>query len=177
MSEWTITYRGMVYPWHCDHIGHMNVMWYTGKFDEACWQLLAMLGLHQARFTQDGTGMVAVEQHTQYKRELHAGDAVTIQSTLLEVKDKAIHMLHKMVHDISGEVTATTLVIGVHIDAKIRKAMRLPEDVRHRALGMKEQRATMQSDQDGTLPQSRNCHPRNDAPVTNLLQAQILSLI
>ena len=21
-----ITYRGMVYPWHCDHIGHMNVM-------------------------------------------------------------------------------------------------------------------------------------------------------
>src|ERR1700704_4285471 len=26
-------------------------------------------------------------------------DAVTIQSALLEVKDKSIHMLHKMVHD------------------------------------------------------------------------------
>jgi hypothetical protein len=23
--------------------GHMNVMWYAGNFDEACWQLLAML--------------------------------------------------------------------------------------------------------------------------------------
>jgi acyl-CoA thioester hydrolase len=45
-----ITYRGVVYPWHCDHMGHMNVMWYTGKFDEACWQLLSMLGLTQARF-------------------------------------------------------------------------------------------------------------------------------
>jgi acyl-CoA thioesterase FadM len=31
------TYRGTVYPWHCDHIGHMNVMWYVGKFDEATW--------------------------------------------------------------------------------------------------------------------------------------------
>jgi acyl-CoA thioester hydrolase len=30
-----LTYRGTVYPWQCDHIGHMNVMWYVGKFDEA----------------------------------------------------------------------------------------------------------------------------------------------
>lgn len=139
MSEWKITYRGIVYPWHCDHMGHMNVMWYTGKFDEASWQLLAMLGLHPSRFAQDGTAMAAVEQHLQYKRELHAGDAVTIQSALLEVKDKSIHMLHKMVHDASGEVASTTVVIGVHIDARIRKAIRLPEDVRQRAIDMKEQ--------------------------------------
>ena len=26
------TYRGTVYPWHCDHVGHMNIMWYAGKF-------------------------------------------------------------------------------------------------------------------------------------------------
>ena len=30
-----VTYRGTVYPLHCDHMGHMNVMWYVGKFDEA----------------------------------------------------------------------------------------------------------------------------------------------
>ena len=136
MSEWRTTYRGVVYPWHCDHMGHMNVMWYTGKFDEACWQLLAMLGLDRSRFAQDGTGMAAVEQHIQYKRELHAGDAVTIQSALLGVKDKSIHMLHKMVHDASAEVAATTVVVGVHIDARIRKAIRLPEDVRQKAIKM-----------------------------------------
>ena len=139
MSNWNITYRGVVYPWHCDHMGHMNVMWYTGKFDEACWQLLGMLGLNSPRFAKDGTGMVAVEQHIQYKRELRAGDAVTIQSALLEVKDKSIHMLHKMLHDASGEVAAVTVVVGVHIDAAIRKAIRLPEDVRQRAIAMKEQ--------------------------------------
>jgi acyl-CoA thioester hydrolase len=26
------TYRGAIYPWHCDHMGHMNVMWYVGKY-------------------------------------------------------------------------------------------------------------------------------------------------
>jgi len=139
MSEWRITYRGIVYPWHCDHMGHMNVMWYAGKFDEACWQLLAILGLHPSRFAQDGTGMAAVEQHIQYKRELRAGDAVTIQSALLEVKEKAIHMIHKMVHAASGEIAATTVIVGVHIDATIRKAVRLPEDVRQRAINMREQ--------------------------------------
>ena len=139
MSEWKVTYRGIVYPWHCDHMGHMNVMWYTSKFDEACWQLLSMLGLTQARFLHDGTGMAAVEQHIQYKRELHAGDAVTIHSALLEVKDKSIHMLHKMMDDISGQVAATTVVVGVHIDATVRKAIRLPQDVQDKAMQMKEQ--------------------------------------
>jgi len=139
MSEWKTTYRGIVYPWHCDHMGHMNVMWYTSKFDEACWQLLSMLGLNVARFRQDGSGMAAVEQHIQYKRELHAGDAITIQSALLEVKDKSIHMLHKMTDDATWQVAATTVVVGVHIDAVVRKAIRLPEDVREKAMQMKEQ--------------------------------------
>src|SRR5215471_13281391 len=138
VSEFFETYRGVVYPWHCDHMGHMNVMWYSGKFDEACWQLLSMIGLSKSRFAQDGTGMAAVEQHIQYKRELHAGDAVTIQSAVLEVKDKSIHMLHKMLHDASGEVAAITVAVGVHIDAVKRKAVRLPEDVRTRALKMKD---------------------------------------
>ena len=40
-----ITYRGTVHQWHCDHMGHMNVMWYVGKFDEATWVYLTLLGL------------------------------------------------------------------------------------------------------------------------------------
>lgn len=40
----SVTYKGAVYPWQCDHIGHMNVMWYVGKFDEANWNFLLHLG-------------------------------------------------------------------------------------------------------------------------------------
>ena len=134
-----VTYRGAVYPSQCDHMGHMNVMWYSGKFDEACWQLLSRLGLNPSRFAQDGTAMAAVEQHTQYKRELFAGDTVTIESALLEVNDKSLRMLHKMVHDASGEIAAMTMIVAVHLDARIRKAIRLPDRLRQRALQMKEQ--------------------------------------
>src|SRR5580765_744016 len=134
MSEWLTTYRGVVYPWHCDHMGHMNVMWYTSKFDEACWQLLSMIGLNSSRFAQDGTGMAAVEQHTQYKRELHPGDAISIRSMLLEIKEKSIRMMHEMRHDASDQVAAITEIVGIHIDATLRKAVSIPEDVRRRAI-------------------------------------------
>src|SRR5262245_62090015 len=71
-----LTYRGLIYPWQCDHMGHMNVMWYTGKFDEASWALLSKLGLTQARLQEMKRAMAAVQQNITYKRELYAGDVV-----------------------------------------------------------------------------------------------------
>jgi acyl-CoA thioester hydrolase len=133
MAKNILTYRGIVYPWHCDHMGHMNVMWYTSKFDEASWQLLSALGLSQSRFVQDGSGMVAVEQHTKYKRESHSGDAITIHSSLLEVREKSLRLVHEMQSDTGGESVATTEIVAVHIDATLRKAARIPLDVRVRA--------------------------------------------
>ena len=121
------TYRGAVYPWHCDHQGHMNVMWYVGKFDEATWNLFALLGFGGSELRAQGSAMVAVEQHLQYKRELFAGDVVRIESRLLDVGAKSIEFLHEMHHGVTGELCATSRLVGVHIDAQARKARPLPE--------------------------------------------------
>jgi acyl-CoA thioester hydrolase len=136
MSELGVTYRGAVYPWQCDHMGHMNVMWYVGKFDEATWQLLAAIGLARARLERDGGGMAAVEQHIEYKRELRPGDIVTIRSAILEVKDKSIRFRHEMKNDETSEVSAITVIVGVHLDTGMRKARSLPQDVRSRATAL-----------------------------------------
>ena len=141
MSELPITYRGTVYPWHCDHMGHMNVMWYVGKFDEATWQLLALVGLSRSRLKKDGCGMAAVEQHIEYKRELRAGDLITIRSRVLEVKEKAIRFQHEMTNDETRELAATTILVGVHFDLTARKARPLPVDVREYASKMMEKAA------------------------------------
>jgi acyl-CoA thioester hydrolase len=133
-----VTYRGLVYPWHCDHMGHMNVMWYVGKFDEATWQCIAALGLTQSRFRADGTGMAAVEQRIAYKRELYAGDAVTVRSTVLEITEKSIRLQHEMHKDETGEVAATMMVVGVYIDAQARRARPLPAHVRERAVRLED---------------------------------------
>jgi len=129
-----VTYRGVVYPVQCDHMGHMNVMWYVGKFDEATWQLFASIGLTPSRLREESCGMAAVEQHIEYKRELRAGDVITVRSAVLEIKEKSIRISHEMRNDGTGEIAATTVIVGVHIDTVARKARPLPVDVRERAL-------------------------------------------
>ncbi len=130
------TYRGTVYPWQCDHMGHMNVMWYTGKFDEASWNLLALMGLSTSALREQGSAMVAVEQHLQYKKELFAGDVVQIGSGVLEMHEKSIHFFHAMKNAATGELCATSRLVGVHIDARARKSRPFPEQVAARAQQM-----------------------------------------
>jgi acyl-CoA thioester hydrolase len=133
MPEPVLTYRGTIYPWHCDHMGHMNVMWYVGKFDEATWQFFANVALPRSRFLSEGTGMAAVEQHIEYKRELHAGDLISIRSAVLELKEKSIRFVHEMTNDETGELAARTVIVGVYFDTTARKSLALPADVRQHA--------------------------------------------
>ena len=124
MPELPVTYRGTVYPWHCDHMGHMNVMWYVGKFDEATWQLFPLLGLSTAFLRHHSRGMAAVEQRIAYKRELHAGDLITIRSGILEMKEKVVRFFHEMRNQETDEISAITVLTGIHMDLQARKYMR-----------------------------------------------------
>lgn len=133
MQELPVTYRGVVYPWHCDHVGHMNVMWYVGKFDEATWQLFAMFGLTPSFLREQGCGMAAVRQVITYKRELRAGDVVSIRSGVLEIREKVIRFFHEMRNDETGEIAATAEMTGVHLDTGLRKSRPFPGDVVERA--------------------------------------------
>jgi acyl-CoA thioester hydrolase len=127
------TYRGTVYPWHCDHMGHMNVMWYVGKFDEGTWNYFSGLGLTPAFLRAEHRGMAALDQRIAYRRELHAGDTVCIQSGSIEVRDKTLRFVHEMVNTESGEISAITLLTAVFLDTRARKSCPLPESVRARA--------------------------------------------
>jgi acyl-CoA thioester hydrolase len=127
------TYRGAVYPWHCDHMGHMNVMWYVGKFDEATWHLFRMVGLSSAWLNANGRGMAAVEQRIAYQRELHAGATVVVRSTVLEVREKVLRFVHQMIDADTEQVSATTLLVAAHTDSTLRKATALPPEVADKA--------------------------------------------
>jgi len=125
-----LTYRGTVYPWHCDHVGHMNVMWYVGKFDEATWNLFHQIGITPAYLREQQRGMAAVDQHIEYKRELKAGDVVTVYSEILELHDKKIRFRHAMRSadggESEGELAAVTTLLGVHMDTQLRKSCPFP---------------------------------------------------
>ena len=129
MSGLMETCRGVVYPWHCDHMGHMNVMWYVGKFDEDTWNLFSAMGMTAAFLREKKRGMAAVQQNITYKRELVAGDTVVVQSAFLEVRDKVARFVHEMRNGETGEIAAYCMLTGVHIDAERRRSCPFPQDI------------------------------------------------
>lgn len=131
--ESQLTYLGAVYPWHCDHMGHMNIMWYTGKFDEASWNFLQHIGISPVYLRDQMRGMVAVEQTTQFKRELLAGDTVSVRSQVLEVRERVLRIMHTMQNTVNQEAVAICILTAVHIDRRTRKSCPFPERIREAA--------------------------------------------
>ena len=127
------TYRGTVYPWQCDHVGHMNIMWYVGKFDEANWNLFARIGLTPTYLRESGRSMAAVQQNITYKRELLAGDIVEVKSELLEIGVKSIRFVHEMRNAETGEIAATCEITAVHMDRQARKSAPFADTIRRSA--------------------------------------------
>lgn len=127
-----VTSRSVVYPWQCDHMGHMNVMWYTGKFDEATWHLFGHIGLTASYLRKNKRGMAGVQQNTAYKRELFPGELITIQTEILEMREKVIRFYHEMIHTESEEVAATSELTAVHLDSGTRKSCAFPREILER---------------------------------------------
>jgi acyl-CoA thioester hydrolase len=117
-----MSYRGTVYAWHCDHVGHMNVMWYAAKFDEASWNFLAQIGITPSYLRKNERGMAAVQQNINYRRELLSGDIVEVRSRLLEIGNKSIRFVHEMCNGETGDVAAVSELTAVHLDRRLRKS-------------------------------------------------------
>ena len=130
------TYKGIVQQWHCDHMGHMNVMWYVGKFDEATWAFFADLGLRPGELREQNKGMAALEQNVKYLREALPGDLLEIYTKPLEVRNKTIRFVHTMIDCETGQTAATCELVAAHLDKSARKAIALPDNVRKKAIGL-----------------------------------------
>ena len=129
MPDPLLTYRGTVYPWHCDHMGHMNVMWYVGKFGEATWHFFNAIGLSPTYLRNANRGMAAVDQQITYVRELYAGSIVSIYSRETEAKPKRLVFIHEMMNDEIHEVAARTTLTGVQLDTVARKSCPVEEHI------------------------------------------------
>lgn len=123
------TYRGFVYPWAMDHIGHMNVQFYTARFDEATWHFFARLGITPNFLKDNKRGMVALDQHTQYKQEVMAGTLLHINTQLIEIKSKTLRFVHHMFNSETGTEVATTELVAAFLDAELRKTTPFPQAV------------------------------------------------
>jgi len=110
-------------------MGHMNVQFYASKFDDATWQLFNKINITSSYIKNNNKGMVAVDQHISYFKELLPGDTIYIASQVIEIKSKTIKFKHQMINCQANEISAETEILGVHIDTKKRKSCTIPNHV------------------------------------------------
>lgn len=132
LTGWTVTYRGVVTAWHCDHVGHLNIAHYVSRFDEAHWPFFAELGLTPEFLRQNQHGMAAVEQHIRYHKEVRAGDVVAIRSRLIEARAKVLLSEHLLVDDVTGVLCASEKITCAYMDLQTRRASPFPPDIARR---------------------------------------------
>ena len=128
------TYRGFVYPWEMDHIGHMNVRFYVGKFDEASWHFLAGLGITPNYLRKNQRGMVAAEQHIFYRKEVLSGDLIVIRSILDEIRAKTMRYRHIMYNAETNQEIAVMELIVIHTNTRLRKSCEFPDLIYQKGL-------------------------------------------
>jgi len=123
------TYRGFVYPWCIDHVGHMNVHSYVSRFDEASWHFLACLGLTPEVLAASNCGFVALDQRIQYRREVLQGSLLDVTTELTEHGVKTLRYLHRMRNSATMEEVASMDLLVGYIDLATRRMAPLPEGV------------------------------------------------
>ena len=130
MSAYMETFRGFVYPWHCDHQGHMNTMHYVGMFDQAFWHHFSALGFTQAYMQAQGTGFADVKATIEYRVEQPAGSLIVIETGLLSVGNTSVTEYNRMYNPETGDVAATFERVSVYFDLQARKKTPIPDAMR-----------------------------------------------
>jgi len=125
----TETFRGVVYPWHCDAMGHMNTQFYASLYDGATLHFLALL-CPTAALKAAGHGWADVRQLIEYRCEAVAGDLLVVRSTLLRLGNSSIEYRHDLVNAETGMVHATSAQVTVLFDLAERRAIRLGDAIR-----------------------------------------------
>ena len=110
----------------CDYNNHLNVAYYILIFDHATDAFYDSVGLDEIYRRETNCSTFAVEAHTCYIAELRAGDEVHCTTQLLDFDEKRIHYFHRLYHAKQGYLSATTELMGVHVDMGIRRVAPMP---------------------------------------------------
>ena len=132
MGEWRETGRGVVFPAHCDHYGHMSARWYVPFFDDAGFHIWSVFGCSHAFMRENGNETIAARYVIDFLQEMKAGDLLVIRSAFTRLGNKSCTHLHRMYNADTETVCATTECVEVFSDPKTHQSIPMPDWVRKR---------------------------------------------
>ncbi|MEV8593019.1 acyl-CoA thioesterase [Streptomyces sp. NPDC052012] len=119
-----VTVRG----YETDVQGHLNQAVYLNYAEHARWSLLQAAGITQSRLISQGVGPVALETTIRYRRELLAGDEVTVSCAFAWGGGKTF-TIEQTIAKADGTVAAEITAVGGLLDLKERKLVARPQEV------------------------------------------------
>ena len=115
-----LTTKKIINDW-TDYNNHMNLSYYILLFDMGAEQMLSKfkMGEHSAKTTKMST--MVVETHTTYNNEVKEGEEVEVKLSFFDHDKKRLHYKLEMYDKAKNTLSATTEVISLYIDLKVRK--------------------------------------------------------
>lgn len=143
-----VSFRGVIFPWDCDAMGHLSNKHYLGLFDQAAWHVFLALGYTQEMAEREHVGLADVHQTIDYHRELRAGQLIAVRSWLERMGSKSLTTRHEM-FDATDETTVASLTsITTFFHLRERRSLPIPQTIRELAANWL---SSAQRDSNGTV--------------------------
>jgi acyl-CoA thioester hydrolase len=123
-------FKTAVRPEWIDANGHMSARYFSLVAFDAHWAFSEAIGLGVAYIRERGLGKSIVEGHMVYERELLEGDRLEVNSRLLAVSGKGVHIAHEIFNVDRDYRAAVWEELDIHIDLSTRRSVQFPADVR-----------------------------------------------
>ncbi len=130
-----VSFRSVVDPSSCDFLGHMNVSRYFSACSDAVFAIQSELGL-TAEDMRSGRRLsfAVVRAESDFLAELTAGDAIFMETEVLETGGKSMTFRHRLIRAADRKVAFETVFKCVLLNLESRRAEPLPDDIREKAL-------------------------------------------
>lgn len=123
-------YKTVVPQEWIDGNGHMSARFYSLLVFDAHWKFSEAIGLGAAYIREHNLGKNIVEGHMVYERELLLGDHVEVNSRLLAVSDKGVHIAHEVFNVDRNYRAAIWEEVDLNVDLATRRSTSFTPDMR-----------------------------------------------
>lgn len=128
-------FHGVVFPWHCDAMGHMSVQHQMPLLDGAVYHLLGRLGPTVEQADGRRLGWADVNHNIDYRHELVAGDLVVLRSRILKIGRTSLKHRTALCRQ-DGLICTVLTGVTVRFDLDARQSAPLSDAARTLAQGL-----------------------------------------
>ena len=121
----TFTYTTTTTAEQVDVMGHLNNAAYLAIFEEARWAVLAETGVGWGALAELGIGPVILDVALRFRREVGAGQALTIESTFQPRSPRRFTVSQPMI-DPAGELRASAVLSSGFLEVATRRLVEAP---------------------------------------------------